>query len=62
MVINTVSGVRRKGNTKPFGKEVLVDTRELKKVLAGVGIAGLLTGAGLGLGAAHAAEKAGGSG
>ncbi|MEW6594315.1 MAG: SbtA family thio(seleno)oxazole RiPP natural product precursor [Thermodesulfobacteriota bacterium] len=37
-----------------------MDTRELKKMLAGLGVAGLIAGAGLG--SAQAADKAGGSG
>lgn len=37
-----------------------MDTKELKKMLAGVGIASLLAGAGLGV--AQAADKPGGSG
>ncbi len=37
-----------------------MDSRELKKVLAGLGVAGLIAGAGLGV--AQAADKAGSSG
>jgi len=37
-----------------------VDTKEFKKMVAGLGVAGLIAGAGLGV--ARAADKTGGSG
>ena len=48
------------GDTITRLEEAPVDTKELKKMLAGVGIASLLTG--VGVGAAHAADQTGGSG
>ena len=46
------------------GKEGVMETKDLKKFLAGFGIAGLLAGAGLvgGSDAARAADQPGGSG
>ena len=45
-------------------KEDVMETKDLKKFLAGFGIAGLLAGAGVagGYGIAQAADKPGGSG